>query len=907
MREASKLRRDLSVDSVEDEVSPTIHPAWSENAEDPSRDESETRNCIAPNGFDRLALFQSAPLGYVDEKTNTQHTIPLLDFDYEACVLKQSLRDAERIGAKIEIEIHAATTDRFSAFFAQGGSRVLHISCHGHPDYLALENGCGDMQALPVEDLRRFIAIGGGNLQVVFVSACFSRRAGEAFIAAGIKHVVCCRQDQKFRDVAAAEFAKNFYRALACKKSLRQAFYLAKEAVRVSPVVVDSRIESDKFLLLPEKPAKDEYHDVPVFFTQPVAPRAILGGGYEDSLRLLPRNPQYFIGREVTMYEILDALKHADVVRVAGGDPGIGRSSVVTAVARYILQRQKSFLIDDLFWLPPPQEHVQSDRAPYADLCKLIELLASSVDDSVLVQEDYKGCWVRILRELQEKRAILVIDGRHFRSEPAHQNMQRFIRDILHIANVKAIVIDPNNRTVIGATHSRGEVVVEIGPLDFRSSALLFGSLSQYITRRRCPEARTAEEFASLLLPPSVGEQKQGIVQSRRRTELFKRIGSGCPAAIRSAALNMDESKFSELVRIAKRPEIKVESRAALEQKISILLREKEGSLLIKNFIRVRDLQEVVDELKTIRLQLPALEELAEQEAALNAELEIVVAAKQYEIACNIQDRIKLLQNQMSKERFTPGRNLLLSSGTSRSLNFEGQFRSATSSATDDVTRTHQQSSAAFCVSSESDWSRIFIEVGSVTDFEHPAEKTGILCWTNESCDLERSTEGKQLLTCGGYNLFRDLTSLPSIDDGPWGSSKCRIGNATLIGPESYDQVRARYVILAVGPVYSSSESDKESGYLDEDSVHYIETMVRSAYRSSVEQVNLANLAAAAFPIFSAGNPGSELYERTLHIGLQTLVEEIRYSKLKELHLMASSPEEAASFIQIGREMGLLK
>jgi hypothetical protein len=89
--------------------------------------------------------------------------------------------------------------------------------------------------------------------------------------------------------------------------------------------------------------------------------------------------------------------------------------------------------------------------------------------------------------------------------------------------------------------------------------------------------------------------------------------------------------------------------------------------------------------------------------------------------------------------------------------------------------------------------------------------------------------------------------------------------------------------------------------------VHYIETMVRSAYRSSVEQVNLANLEAAAFPIFTAGNPGSGLYERTLHIGLQTLVEEIRHSKLKELHLMASSPEEAASFIQIGREMGLLK
>jgi hypothetical protein len=64
-------------------------------------------------------VFQAGPLAYLDRKSNSHFPIPLLDFEYEADALKQALKDAEKIGAKIEIDFEIATTDRFSAFFAQ--------------------------------------------------------------------------------------------------------------------------------------------------------------------------------------------------------------------------------------------------------------------------------------------------------------------------------------------------------------------------------------------------------------------------------------------------------------------------------------------------------------------------------------------------------------------------------------------------------------------------------------------------------------------------------------------------------------------------------------------------------------------------------------------------------------------
>ena len=146
-----------------------------------SSDESDAR--------DLLTVFQAAPLAFfVNEE---EYAIPTLDFESERELLIKTFEEA---GADIRIDFEIAATDRLSAFLAQDKGRILHFSCHGEQRCLALEDGWGGLQALGVEELRNWVTKGGQNLQFVFVSACDSLLIGQAFVDAGVDHVVCCRQ-----------------------------------------------------------------------------------------------------------------------------------------------------------------------------------------------------------------------------------------------------------------------------------------------------------------------------------------------------------------------------------------------------------------------------------------------------------------------------------------------------------------------------------------------------------------------------------------------------------------------------------------------------------------------------------------------------------------------------------------
>jgi hypothetical protein len=51
-----------------------------------------------------------------------------------------------------------------------------------------------------VDTLRSLLRAGGLRLDFVFVSACHSRRTGEAFVEAGVPHVVCVKVDAMVRE-----------------------------------------------------------------------------------------------------------------------------------------------------------------------------------------------------------------------------------------------------------------------------------------------------------------------------------------------------------------------------------------------------------------------------------------------------------------------------------------------------------------------------------------------------------------------------------------------------------------------------------------------------------------------------------------------------------------------------------
>ena len=83
-----------------------------------------------------------------------------------------------------------------------------------------------------------------------------------------------------------------------------------------------------------------------------------------------------------------------------------------------------------------------------------------------------------------------------------------------------------------------------------------------------------------------------------------------------------------------------------------------------------------------------------------------------------------------------------------------------------------------------------------------------------------------------------------------------------------------------------------------------MDTSLRAAYRSSFGKIKDTGLEAVAIPAISSKEDG-KAYERTLLVGLQSLIEEAKTSKLSAIHLMTSSGKEAKILIRLALTMGI--
>jgi O-acetyl-ADP-ribose deacetylase (regulator of RNase III) len=154
----------------------------------------------------------------------------------------------------------------------------------------------------------------------------------------------------------------------------------------------------------------------------------------------------------------------------------------------------------------------------------------------------------------------------------------------------------------------------------------------------------------------------------------------------------------------------------------------------------------------------------------------------------------------------------------------------------------------------------------------------------------------------GGINLDQDIKSLPGIAETPWGIVKCGTGNAVIVGPGNYDDLRVHCVILAVGPISPTRDEVFEEN--DEDSLHYTTVMMRSCIRSSFILAKHSQVQSIAFPTLTT-KIGSPSYESTLLTNLKLLVDEAKFSDLNTLHIVASSEEESRRIVEMAVTMGL--
>jgi hypothetical protein len=322
---------------------------------------------------DIFALF-SSPL--VDGGKKPIHK---LAHEKEMQIMCASLRKA---GKNISLTMSHATTDAMCTAVTLG-CQVLHYSGHADQSSLAFEDSNGRLHRLDIDRLgdlfgrrvgssskdaeveaRTSSSVHGAasitatnkasNLTtgfpplptLVFVSACHSEEAGNAFLRAGAELVVAVEIDSKLEDLAAHAFTRAFYLALATGNSVESSFHIGQAAVQAAPgrSKEAATSEAKKFKLMGSG-SKDvkifsylndgsqqyHYNSETKGENEFIEPSSLIRD-------VIPVVPEGFVGRRVEMYSIIKLLKLHRTVSIVG-DHGIGKSVVAIAAANYMSAR----------------------------------------------------------------------------------------------------------------------------------------------------------------------------------------------------------------------------------------------------------------------------------------------------------------------------------------------------------------------------------------------------------------------------------------------------------------------------------------------------------------------------------------------------------------------------------------
>ena len=433
-----------------------------------------------------LGVLFSAPLVYRDKVSGGLLPMSMLDFDLERMVVEQVIRTS---GRKIELMFEYASTKTLRNMVTLG-YRALHFSGHGSPDSLAFEDDRGGLHVVPVRQLKSLCAAGKKGVRFVFVSACFSQSAGEAFVKAGIPHVVCVSLNADLLDKAAQTFTHAFYLSLAVGDTVQDAFTIGVEAVKAAPRIADPIHEGNKFVLLP----KDGNHDESIFQHAPtrVPKKSSLSRGRSakqltrtnsgsfGEMKMLPNVPDNFIGRNVDLYIVMGYVKERRIVTILGA-AGMGKSALAIATSNYLDARQ--YFSDGVYY-------IRLDRLSNADQ------LESAIMESLGYDASKRR---QLIVRLKKKQILLVLDKLN-ESLSQSKGFRFLIQTLLDQTRVHVLC---TSATKIGLG---GETCHLLGPLHLEDEGKLFECRSNF----HCREWLLAQKMSKKLLGQTIHFKCEG-------------------------------------------------------------------------------------------------------------------------------------------------------------------------------------------------------------------------------------------------------------------------------------------------------------------------------------------------------------------------------------------------------------
>jgi len=203
---------------------------------------------------------------------------------------------------------------------------------------------------------------------------------------------------------------------------------------------------------------------------------------------------------------------------------------------------------------------------------------------------------------------------------------------------------------------------------------------------------------------------------------------------------------------------------------------------------------------------------------------------------------------------------------------------------------------------------KLVISKGSVLDFGRSMDWDPLVTAVVNAANAgglrggDNTIDG-QFVRQGKENLKKDRRDLPILEGAEYpgykkGTVRIRPGDAVITGPNEYGNIRASYVIHAVGPDYRGQEPGPGYAALD--------TLLSNAYKKTMELASVTDppIKYLGFCLISAG---IYKYRRALDNVLRIAVEAIQgstYPGLEEVHLIAFKLDEKAALLDIMEHPG---
>ena len=320
----------------------------------------------------------------------------------------------------------------------------------------------------------------------------------------------------------------------------------------MSPGIPNSEQEMKKFVLLPA----DGNHDQRILNAAKVSQWP--SNGATDSISLfvgkcdglanipeqpLPSLPLGFLGRERDIYNVLQGLLNKRCVSLIGV-PGIGISSVASAVCHYITDRKSTLgRFEAIFYLQPLGTHGANKIS-----CLINQLYKKLVDakqvENMRKGADFDDIVNSIKNSLRKVKALLVFDGVDILDSSGDApEFSLFLGGLFKDTKVKVLL---TAQKPFGGISFAGEGAhpIHIGPLTMRNSVKLFLSL--------CPHLRNETERRSILKKLCPEADAKRLPNDQEMSEnskiLLRQLGEGVPQRIFDIAFSMEKKVFDSLL-----------------------------------------------------------------------------------------------------------------------------------------------------------------------------------------------------------------------------------------------------------------------------------------------------------------------------------------------------------------------